>query len=313
MSTIQIVTTVLLSLLLAAFVCYFVLTYICYAVSIRRNGLIGKFINKKFTGEMGNYGIDRNFWASQKVEKLSIENDNLKLAGFYVENPKEKTNKLAIIIHGYFSNHLDMTVQAKIFQDLGYNIFCPDLRAHGESKGKTVGMGYFDKKDMIKWVDFLINKFGKETQIVIFGWSMGGATTCLMGGEKLPENVKCLIADCAYSTAYEEFKHVLKSKKVPVFPLMQMTNLAAKMYGEYYLKEADCLKAVEKSTLPILFIHGKDDTFVPACMTDELYDAKATGDKQKEIFEGAEHCKSFVTDKDRYVKILTDWTSTYIH
>ena len=312
MSTIQIVTIVLLSLILLSFVSYFLLTYIFYCVSIRRNGLIGKFINKKFTREAGNYGVDRSFWSNQKVEKLTLENDGLKLSGFYVENPKEKTNKLAIVIHGYFSSHLDMTIQAKIFQGLGYNIFCPDLRAHGESKGKTVSMGHFDKKDMIKWIDLLINKLGKETQIVIFGWSMGGATACLMAGEKLPDNVKCVIADCPYTTAYEEFKYVLKSKRVPVFPAIQMTNLAAKMYGEYYLKEADCLKAVQKSNLPILFIHGENDTFVPAFMTEELYNSKTVGDKQKEIFSNAEHCKSYVTDKDRYIKLLTDWTATYI-
>ena len=84
------------------------------------------------------------------------------------------------------------------------------------------------------------------------------------------------------------------------------------MFGEYYLKEADCLAAVKKSSLPILFIHGENDTFVPAYMTDELYEAKVNGNKQKEIFAGAEHCRSFISDRERYVKILTEWTDTYI-
>ena len=310
MSTIQIITIVLLSIILSAFVFYFLLTYICYAVSIRRNGLIGKAINKKFASESQSYGIDRSFWKSNKAEKLTLEKDGLKLAGFFVAN--ERSDKLAVVIHGYFSNHLDMSVQAKIFYDLGYNVFCPDLRAHGESKGKTVGMGHFDKDDVIKWIELLNVKFKKSMQIVVFGWSMGGATACLMAGEKLPENVKCIISDCAYTTAYEEFKYVLKSKKVPVFPLIQMTNLGAKMYGEYFLKEADCLSAVKKSTLPILFIHGENDTFVPAFMTDELFNAKEMGDKRKEIFAGAEHCKSYVSDKERYVQILKEWTDAYI-
>ena len=310
MSAVQIVTIVLLALILSAFIFYFLLTYICYAASIRRNGIIGKSVNKHFSRTAEEYGVDCNFWKSQKVEKLTIENNGLKLAGFYIPNSAQ-SNKLAIVIHGYFSSHKDMTIQAKLFQDLGYNVFLPDLRAHGESKGKTVGMGYFDQNDILKWINYLNAKFNNSMQIAIFGWSMGGATACLVAGTELPSNVKCIISDCAYTTAYEEFKYVIKSRKMLTFPLIQLTNLGAKMFGEYYLKDADVLAAVKKSTLPILFIHGENDTFVPAYMTDQLYEAKEIGDKKKEIFSGAEHCKSYISDKARYNKIIEEWLSNY--
>lgn len=287
---------------------FFSVCYFLYKLTINKKSPVGKFVNKTFVKDLKMYKIDRSFWNGIKQEKLEMESDGLKLAGFYIKNKKE-TNKLAVVIHGYFSCHLDMTIQTKFFLDEGFDVFLPDLRAHGESEGKTVGMGYLDCKDVSKWILKLIKKLGEKTEIIVCGWSMGGATTLMLSGMDLPKNVKGFIADAPYTSAYDEFKYILNSRHILSQPLMAMAEIGAKLFGKYSLKNASAVFGVKKSTLPILFIHGEKDTFVPAFMTDVLFDAKSDGFKEKEIFPQAEHCMSYATDSERYISLYKHFIS----
>lgn len=309
MNTFQIVSLVLgiVVFLSAAFLG---LLYLIYFLSFRRKSFIGKQVNKQFVQNLSSYGIDHSWWSAQDVEELEITNDNLKLKGYFIKNKNAKKNRLAIVIHGYFSNHKDMMPQAKIFLENGFNVFCPDLRAHGNSEGTTVGMGYFDSGDIQIWLTHLLNKLGNNTEVIIMGLSMGAATTVMLSGEPLPNNVKCLIEDCGYTSAYEEVRYLIKRYKLPTFPLLQLTNLATKLFGGYWLTDACPIEYIKRSTLPMYFIHGNTDTFVPAFMVDELYNAKAIGQKEKYIFN-AEHAKSYGSDKTRYENIYKDIINKY--
>ena len=81
------------------------------------------------------------------------------------------------------------------FYNQGYNVILPHMRGHGESEGAYIGMGYHDRKDIIKWVEYIISQ-DSLAEILIYGVSMGGAATMMVSGENLPDNVKCFIEDC---------------------------------------------------------------------------------------------------------------------
>ncbi len=302
MSKTALILTIVFSSIAILTLLFFFLCYVMYNITIIKKSPVGKFVNKTFVRDLKMYKIDRSFWEKNKPEKLEMESDGLKLAGYFLKCKKE-TNKLAVVIHGYFSSHLDMTIQARIFLDEGFNVFLPDLRAHGESEGKTVGMAFLDSTDVSRWIDKLIKELGEKTQIVVCGWSMGGATTLMLSGMELPENVKGFIADASYTSAYDEFKYILNSRHIFSQPLMAMAEIGAKLFGKYSLKSASAVLGVKKSKLPVLFIHGEKDTFVPAFMTDILFEAKSDGFKEKEIFAGAEHCMSYATDSERYISL----------
>lgn len=311
MSTIRVVTIIILSLILVAIFSYFLLTYLLYFLTLRKGAWIGKYVKKVFHENEDLYKINPDWWNTQKVEKFQIENDGLKLSGFYIKNPNIKTSKLAIILHGYYSDHRDMNIQANLFLEKGFNVFCPDSRAHGESQGKTISMGYFEKSDLKKWVEFLTNKFGKELQIAIFGWSMGAAIANLYCSGDVASNVKCVISDCSYNNAYEEFKCMLKQRKLPSGLAMFLLNQGAKMYGEFYLKEVDIESVIKFNKVPTLFIHGEKDSFVPCYMSEKLFNSKEKGYKKLVKFANAEHCMSYASDKERYVNIITEFISGY--
>ena len=236
--------------------------------------------------------------------------DKLKLHGYMILN-ENSTDNWVITVHGYTGKGLQMSSYAKKFYDMGYNILIPDLRGHGESEGNYIGMGWYDRLDILKWINLIIEG-NENSKIILHGISMGAATVSMVSGEVLPNNVKAIIADCGYTSVWEQFSHQLKAiYSLPNFPVMNASSLIARFKTGYGLKEASALKQVKKSKTPILFIHGDKDDFVPYRMMDELYNA-ANCEKEKLTIHGAGHAKSSKVDPDLYWSTIEYFINKYI-
>ena len=290
---------------------WFISGYITFSMALKRKGIIGKLINKKFRKTLSEYKIDPSWWNKHKIEKLKITSDNQTLTGFFIQN--NNSNKIAILIHGYYGNHVDISPQAKIFFDNGFSIFAPDLRTHGLSTGKNISMGYFEKNDIVKWIEELNEKFNKNCQIIIFGESMGAATTLLVSNENLPSFVKCVIADSSYSNAYEQMKYVLcKRALIPSFLLLPQSNFFCKRIANFDLKKVSPIDAVKKTKLPILFFHGLADKFVPSSMTEKMFKVCNKNICEMYLIKNAKHIRSYATDEFFYTKKIVDFVNKWV-
>lgn len=237
--------------------------------------------------------------------------DKLKLHSYKIlnENP---TDNWVITVHGYTSKGVDMSNYAMNFYNMGYNILIPDLRGHGESEGNYIGMGWFDRLDILSWINLIINE-NKNAKIILHGVSMGAATVTMASGENLSTKVKAIIADCGYTSVWNQFSHQLKTiYSLPNFPVMNASSIAIKLKTGYSLKKASSLNQVAKSKTPILFIHGDKDDFVPYSMMDELYNA-ASCEKEKLTIKGAGHAKSSKVDPDLYWSTIENFINKYIN
>lgn len=236
--------------------------------------------------------------------------DGLKLHAYKVIN-KTPSNKWAITVHGYTSEGLNMSSYAKKYYDMGYNILIPDLRGHASSEGDYIGMGWDDRLDVISWINSII-KNDKNAEIVLHGVSMGAATVTMASGEDLPNNVKAIIADCGYTSVWDEFAYQLKALfSLPEFPILDASNIITKLRAGYNLKDGSCIDQVKKSTTPILYIHGDKDDFVPYYMMKELYDA-TNSEKEMLTIKDAEHAKSSEVDPKTYWTTIYNFTNKYV-
>ena len=251
-----------------------------------------------------------------------------KAHAIYLYAPKT-TEKTAVVVHGYQVRSEGMLHIAYLYNhDMGYNVLLPDLYGHGESEGDHIQMGWKDRWDVIGWSEIANEIFkvkgegqrvkgddrrAKNTRQVIHGISMGAATTMAVSGEKTPDYVKCVVEDCGYTSVWDEFSHELKSSFfLPPFPLMYTTSwLCEKKYG-WNFKEASSLKQVAKCKLPMLFIHGDKDTYVPTWMVYPLYEAKPEP-KELWIVSGAAHAVSYQENKQEYTDKVRDFVGRYIH
>lgn len=236
--------------------------------------------------------------------------DGLKLHAYKVIN-KTLSDKWAITVHGYTSEGLNMSSYAKKYYDMGYNILIPDLRGHASSEGDYIGMGWDDRLDVISWINSII-KNDKNAEIVLHGVSMGAATVTMASGEDLPNNVKAIIADCGYTSVWDEFAYQLKALfSLPEFPILDASNVVTKLRAGYNLKDGSCIDQVKKSTTPILYIHGDKDDFVPYYMMKELYDA-TNSEKEMLTIKDAEHAKSSEVDPKTYWTTIYNFTNKYV-
>ena len=236
--------------------------------------------------------------------------DNLKLHGYKVLNPNN-SNKWVITVHGYTSEGINMSSYAKNYYDMGYNVLIPDLRSHGLSEGDYIGMGWDDRLDIVSWINNILED-NADAEIILHGVSMGAATVSMVSGEDLPSNVKAIVADCGYTSVWDEFAYQLDDLfSLPQFPILNVSSLVSKVRAGYFLGTASSLKQVEKSKTPILFIHGDKNDFVPYYMMEELYNATSS-EKEMLTIKDAGHAKSSEVDPETYWTTVYNFTNKYI-
>lgn len=248
--------------------------------------------------------VENQAWMENQklIHWTEKSSDNLKLEANYLE-AAQPSNTTIILAHGYRgkSGKVEMAGLAKMYHEkFGYNVLMPDARAHGESEGENIGFGWPERKDYVQWINQVIDRNGEDETIALHGVSMGSSTVLMTSGEKLPKQVKSIIADCGYTSMDAELSYQLKAMfHLPSFPIIPTASLINKFKEGFYFSEASATNAVAKTDLPIFYIHGDKDAFVPTYMVDELYEA-TNSYKEKWIVKGAEHGQAFTVDPTTY-------------
>lgn len=225
---------------------------------------------------------------------------------FYMEAANAE-GKTAVVVHGYRDSAIKFFYLMRMYnRDLGYNVLMPDLHAHGYSQGDMIQMGWKDADDVLQWAEIAYERFhkdGQEDKLVIHGVSMGAATTMNISGKPdLPSYIKGFVEDCGYTSVWDEFKGQLKEQfSLPAFPLMYTASMLCDIKYGWNFKEASPLESVKRSTLPMLFIHGDKDEFVPTWMVYPLYEAKPEP-KAIWIAPGSDHAKSYQDHPEEYTE-----------
>ena len=224
---------------------------------------------------------------------------------------EEDSHRWAVLLHGYSSRPRTMAKQGVAFHEMGYNVLLPYMRGHRKSEQKHCTMGYLEKDDVVDWINYIVS-IDPDSQIVVMGCSMGGATTMLVTGEDLPENVKCAIEDCGYTNCYTEFAaQIGEVLHLPAFPFLNAANAYSKLFYGWDFRDCSPIDAVARSKTPTLFIHGTEDTFVPYSMLAEVYDACAA---EKDILEvpDSAHDESCQNHPEIYWPKIEEFLAKYV-
>ena len=242
----------------------------------------------------------------RKFEKVAITSrDGLKLTGRYYH--VKDGAPLHIQFHGYRScSDRDFSGGAAMAPKLGYNALAVDQRAHRESEGRTITFGVKERFDAVDWAYWAAERF--DCPIILSGISMGAATVLMASNQKLPENVVGIIADCPYSSPKAIIEKVARQRGLPGGISWALGKLGALIYGGVWMKSGvDAISSVRSTKLDILLIHGEADSFVPVEMSREIK-AAAPDRIDLQIFPGADHGISYLTDEKRYEDLIADFT-----
>ena len=218
---------------------------------------------------------------------------------------------IEIMFHGYRGSATrDLCGGVERCFKLGRSTLIVDQRAHGDSEGHVITFGEREKLDCLDWIDYAYNRFGKEQVLIITGISMGAATVLLASGEPLPENVLCVLADCGYSSTQEIICKVLRDIHLPAPIFYPFIRLGAIIYGGFDPDECNPIDAVQKSKIPIIFVHGDSDGFVPCYMSEQMYEACSSA-KSIYIAKGADHGLAFPKDQEAYYAAVRDFEQVW--
>lgn len=231
--------------------------------------------------------------------------DGLRLHAAYYECDPDAPCEL--LIHGYRgSAERDMAAGIERCFAANHNVLFIDQRASGKSEGHVITFGAKEQYDCLAWIDFLNKKRGSDKGVILAGLSMGAATVMLAAGHKLPDNVLYVLADSGYSSAPEIIKKVLRQNlHLPAFLFYPMIRLGARLFGGFDVHSISPVDAMTRATVPVIFIHGTSDHFVPCYMSCDCHDACASAHKHLLLIDGADHALCLVTDADAYHAAIT--------
>lgn len=239
----------------------------------------------------------------EEVEVSSC--DGLILRGRYYHLTDEAP--VVIFFHGYRCSGLrDGNGIFLYTRKLGYNVLLVDQRAHGKSEGKTITFGIMERYDCKSWVEYVVERFGKNIRIYLAGLSMGGATVLMASDIKLPKNVIGILADCPYSSPKEILCCVIKQMGFPVKMTYGLAKLSAKFLGRFDIEQASAIEAVKESELPTLILHGDDDRFVPCTMSIACQVA-GEGHVSLKLIKSAGHGMSHCVDARSYEEAVYEF------
>ncbi len=306
-------------LLFIIFIIYSLMTFIMFLFICRRmNNLLlpmNKIVDKtigpyKNITDIGNNWIKEKY-ANNEVKDVYIKTkDNIKLHGILIEN---KNNKgIFLETHGYRSTPItDLYPSCHEYYKMGYSLLLVDHRACGRSTGKYITFGIKESKDIILWIKYL-NKLYPNKNIILAGVSMG-ATSLMLSLKRLKDNmnVKCALIDSGFISPYDEVLYCIKHYfYISGKPFIEMINLWCIIFAKYSLKEDNTISALNKTNIPILFVHGLKDDFVLPKNTIINY-KKYKGPKEIHLYKEATHGISYLVNPKKYVKDIQEFISKY--
>ena len=243
--------------------------------------------------------------------KVKIKNHkNLFLQAYLFE--EEGASQTIIGLHSLKKSSIALKETVKVLKVLypNSNVLLYDANAHGLSDGYIRGFGYKDITDLMYFNTYVLQKYGEEHRIVMYGKGTGANTilhaACL---DKL-KNVDMIISEGAYDQAMHYVGHLCVSSvnvaRVVCEPVIRMI---VKNEIGLDLKKLNTASLVKHNTIPTAFIHSKNDKEMPFDMVLKLYNNNKS---KKFLFPLKEECLADLTDfGDNYSYSLLEFVNNH--
>lgn len=236
-----------------------------------------------------------------------LPTENAEISGEYILNPNhtEGVNKVAVICHGHTVLRASDFKYARMFYRLGYHIVIFDERYFGESKAKYCTLGMMESRDIAAVIGYAREIFGEDAFIALHGESMGAASELLA---LKYTDVDLVIADCPFARSSTQLANVAKNRVgIMGKPAMFFARLIGIARAGYDFNKVNPIEAVADSNVPICYIHGLEDKYIPCIHSEDMFAVTKNPLSEIHLVPEARHALSVAVDFEGYVKILNDF------
>lgn len=252
---------------------------------------------------MKEQGFWRDYDAMKKEDWRISSYDGYILHATFIP-AAEPGDRYVIISHGYTSNRMGSLKYMHLFHELGYNCLIYDNRSHGDNRRGICTMGKRESSDLLALIRYVYQRFGNDIYLGLHGESMGAALQILALREK--PKLQFIVNDCGFARLMDVITHnagkMLHLPKWICYP----ANVASLCYFGFSYTELNPVDALKENRVPICFMHGAEDDFIPFSHSEQMH-AAAQGYSELHLFPGAEHALSIDSDEKRYAQIVCDF------
>lgn len=247
--------------------------------------------------------------AAQKLKNSVYEtvemtgNNREKLVGHLLRC--ENAKRIIVAVHGWRSSwNNDFGMISDFWHENGCHVLYVEQRGHNNSDGQYLGFGMIERYDCLEWAYWAQENIDSSLPIYLAGISMGASTVLMASSLNLPENVRGIMADSGFTSAHDIWKYVTENNLHLSYKMVGfLADIMCKKKINMGTKDYSAKDALKNTNVPVLFIHGSHDKFVPVSMTYENYLA-CNSEKELLIVPGAGHGRSYLVDKAKYEKTL---------
>ena len=234
--------------------------------------------------------------------------DGVRLFGRFYKTPQE-AKRTILLVHGFHTSAMfNFSCVIRVYLENNSNLLIIDQRAHGESEGGYICFGTKERFDVLRWCQYLEKRLGTDHKVILDGVSMGCTSSLLAAAlPDFPANVKGVIADCGFASAEEEFRHVIRRNfHLPPAPITWLADKFSRRFAGFGFRDVSTIDEVPKIKIPVLFLHGGKDTFVPTENTRRNYSV-CRAPKRMLLIPEAAHGGCYLVAREQCNRELLDF------
>lgn len=213
---------------------------------------------------------------------VGLSGEGIALRGWACRTTAPDRRGAIVYLHGVADNRASSRGAIDRFVPRGFDVIAFDSRAHGESEGDMCTYGYWERRDLARVIDTL-----PQGPVILFGTSLGAAVALQQAAED--PRVNAVVAAETFSDL-----RTVATERAPFFFSSSAIARAFEIAEErarFHVDDASPLAAARRITVPVLLIHGAQDTETPPDHSRRVHDA-LTGSKRLIIVPGAGHNQS---------------------
>jgi dipeptidyl aminopeptidase/acylaminoacyl peptidase len=248
------------------------------------------------------------------LKEVAIPSSDRTTLHAWLLTPNQPNTKAVILLHGLSDNRVGMTGYAELLLNHHYTILQPDARAHGASEGSIATYGLLERHDIRDWFEWLSCNLHPAC-IYALGESMGAAQ--LLQAVAVEPNFCAIVAESPFSNL-DEIACDRAGQFFHSGPWLGRTlfRLAIELgfdYGRWKygldLRQVSPEKAAAGTQVPILLIHGVDDSNIPVRHSRRI----AARNSKIVLWEvpHTDHCGAISTSNGEFENRVIAWFETH--
>ncbi len=236
--------------------------------------------------------------------------DGTRLVGHWY--PCKSPQRVIVAMHGWRSAwNRDFGKIAAFWHKENCHVLFAEQRGQNNSEGNHMTFGYLERFDCADWLHWVAQNKTDRLPLYAAGISMGASTVLMASALPLPQTVKGIIADCGFTSAEAIWRHVVQNNLHVSYDLHRpLIHRLCQKTLQTDIRRVTTQDALRRTKIPVLFIHGSKDTFVPIEMTYDNYCACAAP-KELLVVPHAGHGQSYYCEPDKYEAALRRFWKQY--